>query len=151
MLDPLNDLTSVIVGAVLAAVVATVFTVLGTIASRREASKRRDLVNETPLETKIALIAVTSGELSRLNREIQDEFKVQLAETERLKREAEDAKGIAALNDEALKAAQSLIGSTYAKTVKGDRRFQVIVAAVSFVLGIGATVAVSLIFQALFG
>lgn len=104
-----------------------------------------------PLDKKIQLVAVTTGELSRLNDEIKAEFQLQLIEVEKLQREAEDAKGAAALHKEAAEAVQTLVKSgmreVSKENAKRDRLFQILLSAFFFVLGIGAT----LIIQAITG
>jgi hypothetical protein len=115
---------------------------------RRSTSISSDLKIKDPepatIESKIRDVARMSGSISQLNGEIQAELDLQRIETERLKKEATTAQEVSAMNAEALAAARTLVQSELQTVLKvngkADRRFQVIVAAISFALGVGATI-----------
>ena len=133
-----------LLGSLIAA--ATIFPI--ELIGRLRAERARRTVTKPlpPLEEKIQLVATLSGQLSRLNSEIEDEFKLQKAEVGRLSAEADHARKVAALNQDALDAANAVaerqFGALLDSKSKSDRRFQIVVAIVSFGAGIFATLAI---------
>jgi len=120
--------------------------IVGLIALLSGYLTRRDQRNAlplTPLDEKIELVSVTTGQLSRLNDEIKAEFEARLLEVQRLQREADDAIGAASLHKEAAENVQNLVKSQMRavskENAKRDRFFQVSLSAFFFVLGIVAT------------
>lgn len=128
--------------ALIGALVAAVVSLISSIRGRRQLAE--DLQPETTLDQKIGLVAALSGELSRLNSEIQVAFQLQLAETERLQKEADKSKAVAGMNQEAVQAAASLasdaVETAWAKKQRPDRRFQILVALASYALGVVSTI-----------
>ncbi len=103
------------------------------------------------LDEKVAHVANMSRDLARLNSEIRQEFELQMVEVKRLQTDATNAREVASLSDQALSAAEALVASqmerALTKAGRADRLFQIVVAIISFVVGIGAT----LIIQAITG
>lgn len=91
--------------------------------------------------------------LGSLNKEVQAEFELQIAATQKAKEDAEHAKALASLNDEQRAAAERLVGAqveqAFATNGKRDRRFQFWLSFFSFVAGVIASIVVTLAFSSL--
>jgi ABC-type multidrug transport system fused ATPase/permease subunit len=117
--------------------------------------RARGVENEakTTLETKLEIVTLTSGQLARLNDEIQAEFKLLQLETEKLNAEATSARELAAMNPEALAAATAALEAAAARIASRQNKTglarQWIFTAIGFVLGILASVIASAIWAAL--
>ena len=106
-----------------------------------------------PLQQKMDRIVSLTDGLSALNSEVQAEFELQRAATEKAKQEAEHAEAIAALNETQRAAAAAMVKSqldaSLATNGKSDRKFQVWLSIGSFFAGILVAIVVPLIFVAL--
>ena len=98
---------------------------------------------EGAMAAKVHLLAALSDQLDRVALDVRNHLEIQAVETERLRREAADAKEVAALNDEALKAAQVLVDTVMERRGRADKTFQIVVAVLSFVGGICATLVIT--------
>ncbi|MEN2739681.1 hypothetical protein ABCS02_17960 [Microbacterium sp. X-17] len=101
------------------------------------------------LDMKIRELSRLSEQLSQLSSEVTDEFRIRLAEVDRLKTEAENAENIAAISRPALLSAQSLVRSelneALRKNGRADRGFQIVVAFISFAAGVGASLLIGVL------
>lgn len=144
-------LLSTVLGALLTAVPLTLIASITQRLRRRRRERELSAKVEQPtLEQKLELVATMSGQLSRLNGEIQEEFTAQVAETERLRTEAEAAKETAALNEKAKTAVANLVASemkgALKENSKSERKFQWIFLCIGFLAGIVASLVASWIF-----
>ena len=143
----LDSGTAVTLVAVATAIVGLV---TGLISNRRAASKGQ-ATKKVPsqLDAKLDRILTLSHELTALNGEVQSAFALQLAATEKAQREAKEAAAIAALNAEQREAAEAMVASqidlALQRSGRKDRRFQIAVAIVSFLLGIATTFGIQLL------
>lgn len=104
--------------------------------------RRRQLEDAEPkatLEYKLSLISTLSGELSRLNAEIQEEFDRQLEETKTLKGEAAAARALANQHADAVEATDARLEKALRRTTRTERAFQIVLAVIIYALGIGST------------
>lgn len=119
------------------ALVGTLTGFIGRERSKRQANEATAVTS--PLEDKLQRVLDLSNELNALNTEVKAEFDLQLAATQRAKREAEHAIALAALTKEQQEAAAALVrsqvGQAFDENKKGDRLFQIVVAVVAFLAG----------------
>lgn len=140
----------------IATAVAGVGFVFSSVMARRARRAQQRLRAQTvavPLQQKMDLIVSLTDRLSDLNAEVQAEFALQRAATEKAKQEAEHAEAIAALNDTQRAAAAAMVKSqldaSLATNGKRDRKFQIWLSIGSFLAGVLVAVVVPLIFVAL--
>lgn len=108
-----------------------------------------------PLEEKLGEVLDLSTRLAVLNKEVQAEFDLQLAATKKAQQDATDAAAIASQNEEQRQAMEALVSAqmdeVLKRTGKSDRRFQLVVASVSFALGILVSLGTTWITQLITG
>ncbi|MFJ4224973.1 hypothetical protein [Microbacterium sp. NPDC089695] len=123
---------------------------------------RRPSKAKESLDAKIAKAHQLSEQAAKLNAEVKSEFDLQFAaakkaksDAETARREANDAEAVKKQYDAAIEAARGVISTelegVVTRNTKAERRFQIIVAVISFLAGVVTTTIVSLILQAVAG
>lgn len=152
---PADGASSFEVALTLVVVIAsTLISLVTFLTGLRSRGSKREAQLRMPLESKLDEVLSLSNRLMTLNREVQAEFDLQLVATKKAQQDARDAAAIASQNEEQRKAMEKLVSAqldaVLARTTRADRRFQIIVATVSFLLGVGVTIAGIFITQVLF-
>lgn len=127
------------------------FAVLGVTVflAERERKRRPPKPPQTSLDEKLTRILEMSQELNRLNKEAQTEFDLQIAATREAQSDAEQAVRLASLSAEQREAAERMVAvqieGALSKSIKKDRKFQVLIAVAAFFAGIAASIIGSII------
>ena len=134
------------VGVLLVGVIGFFFSLYMASRARR---RERQLQVEARLDEKLARVVSLSRELSALNSEVQAEFALQIAATEKAKLEAEKAEALAALSEAQRVAAAEMVRSqldaALSTSGKKDRAFQVWLSIGSFIAGVVVTLVLGLL------
>jgi len=110
-----------------------------------------------PLDDKLARAVRASEQLATLTGEITEALDAQVAETKRLQADAAEAKAFMSANEEVVVAMRAMLRSELREELKSefnargrsDKKFQIGLAIVSFVVGIGGTILFQIIWTAL--
>lgn len=138
--ESIDPLASVFLGSSIILIGAALAGLFTGFVGQRRGRRAMEMAVEAPLEAKLARVVALSTQLNALNKEVQAEFDLQIAATERAKVEAQQAEALAALSKEQRDAAAAMVkaalDSSLATNGKKDRRFQIVLSVVSFLLGV---------------
>jgi septal ring factor EnvC (AmiA/AmiB activator) len=139
-----------VVAVAVALVVALATTMVALSAIKHSSVEARKAVEDT-LETRLARLAESTRDSSRLFKQISAELDARRETAKELKEQADDAEAIAEMNKPQTDAVRRLLDAQLEGSERRIRRDAIVIGVMSFIAGGGVTYAVTLLVHPLHG